>query len=324
MGAIMRFNKQVFFNEIRSSLFRGGLNSEQVKGLEIEIDIWLKYYSNYPNRYLAYCMATSYHETGRTHAAVREAFADSDEQAISRLSRHKATKKKTYWHKKSNGHSYYGRGKVQLTHDYNYKKAGEELGIDLYNNPDLALEPETSTHILFRGCIEGWFVPGQTLSRYLDGARPRYVQARFIVNGKDRRYKIAKYAGKFEKAIKEATAESYSVDTLRKAGSTTIKNADRINDIGVVTGVTGVASGVTAVKQVTETGTQIKDTITTATDLLVWAVQCWPLLLIVAAVALIYYAHQLKLNRVARETKIKRVKDDKLFYSQTNTNPVAV
>ena len=36
---------------------------------------------------------------------------------------------------------YYGRGYVQITWDYNYKKFGEILNIPLLKNPDLALDP---------------------------------------------------------------------------------------------------------------------------------------------------------------------------------------
>jgi len=35
----------------------------------------------------------------------------------------------------SGGCRYLGRGAMQLTHDYNYKRAGDELGVDLLNNP---------------------------------------------------------------------------------------------------------------------------------------------------------------------------------------------
>ncbi|PON82708.1 Glycoside hydrolase [Trema orientale] len=35
------------------------------------------------------------------------------------------------------GQSYYGRGPIQLTHNYNYGQAGEYFGLDLLSNPDL-------------------------------------------------------------------------------------------------------------------------------------------------------------------------------------------
>jgi murein DD-endopeptidase MepM/ murein hydrolase activator NlpD/LysM repeat protein len=46
------------------------------------------------------------------------------------------------------GPRYRGRGFVQLTGRNNYRHMGEVLGIDLENNPDLALQPETAARIL--------------------------------------------------------------------------------------------------------------------------------------------------------------------------------
>jgi predicted chitinase len=42
---------------------------------------------------------------------------------------------------------YHGRGYIQLTHDYNYKKYGEELGIDLLKNPELAMQGDVAAKI---------------------------------------------------------------------------------------------------------------------------------------------------------------------------------
>jgi len=39
----------------------------------------------------------------------------------------------------SGGDAYHGRGYIQLTHDYNYKKFGDKVGVDLLSNPDLLL-----------------------------------------------------------------------------------------------------------------------------------------------------------------------------------------
>ena len=47
---------------------------------------------------------------------------------------------------------YHGRGYIQLTHDYNYKKYGDRLGIDLLNNPELALDGDIAARI----AVEYW------------------------------------------------------------------------------------------------------------------------------------------------------------------------
>ncbi len=48
----------------------------------------------------------------------------------------------------SYGKKYRGRGYIQLTWDYNYKTYGDLIGLDLINNPDLALIPENAAKIL--------------------------------------------------------------------------------------------------------------------------------------------------------------------------------
>ena len=47
---------------------------------------------------------------------------------------------------------YHGRGYIQLTHDYNYKKYGDRLGVDLLNNPELALDGDVAAKI----AVEYW------------------------------------------------------------------------------------------------------------------------------------------------------------------------
>ena len=42
---------------------------------------------------------------------------------------------------------YHGRGYIQLTHDYNYKKYGDMFGVDLLNNPDLAMDGDLAAKI---------------------------------------------------------------------------------------------------------------------------------------------------------------------------------
>ena len=54
------------------------------------------------------------------------------------------------------GQVYYGRGFVQLTWERNYETMSDLLGIDFVHHPDLALELDNATNIMFlassRGC----------------------------------------------------------------------------------------------------------------------------------------------------------------------------
>ncbi|XP_059623398.1 endochitinase-like [Cornus florida] len=51
---------------------------------------------------------------------------------------------------------YYGRGPIQLTHNYNYAQAGEAIGEDLINNPELVAN---NSIISFRTAIWFWMTP---------------------------------------------------------------------------------------------------------------------------------------------------------------------
>ena len=70
---------------------------------------------------------------------------------------------------------FYGRGLVQITWRDNYVAAGQALGLDLVNHPELALEPEAAAKILV------WFFRIHGVNKVADQAEWRMV--RRLVNG---------------------------------------------------------------------------------------------------------------------------------------------
>lgn len=56
----------------------------------------------------------------------------------------------------ASGKKYYGRGPIQISHNYNYGPAGQAIGSDLLNNPDLV---ETDATISFKTAIWFWMTP---------------------------------------------------------------------------------------------------------------------------------------------------------------------
>jgi hypothetical protein len=136
---------------------------------------------------LAYGLATAWHETGATMLPVREGFAKSDDEAVAHVTAYCVKQGiKNYAARAANGHSYYGRGYVQLTHADNYKKLGKRLGFgnELFNDPDRVMEPAVAGKILLVGLIEGSFRPAKgKLSDYFGNGAASWFEAREMVNG---------------------------------------------------------------------------------------------------------------------------------------------
>lgn len=178
-------------------------------GFDAILDVWDAEYADRDPAWLAYILATAWHETGTWMAPVREGFKATDEEAFAHVQRLIERRGlRDYVSRKENGKSYYGRGFVQLTWDYNYKRMGEELGVGdrLYDDPDLVMEPGTAAKVICRGMVKGLYSPGHNLPRYLGNEHYDWHNARRIVNGLDKAAEIAEYARKFYEAIVPAIA----------------------------------------------------------------------------------------------------------------------
>jgi len=62
---------------------------------------------------------------------------------------------------------------------------GDIFGIDLVNNPDLALTPEISAQNLVYGMLNGSFTKA-SLGRYINSSKVDFINARRVVNGLDK------------------------------------------------------------------------------------------------------------------------------------------
>jgi putative chitinase len=178
-----------FFGAMRGSDFMGpSLSQDEVDGCETIAKACAE--ARFPVSWTAYCLATAWHETAATLKPIAE---------------YGKGKGRTYGVPgRNHGQVAYGRGYVQLTWDDNYEKADKELdlGGNLINNYDRALEPDIAVKIMIRGMEEGWFT-GKKLETYLPEVADihQFSNARRIINGLDRAVDIAKYALVFQSAL---------------------------------------------------------------------------------------------------------------------------
>ncbi|WP_342641326.1 glycoside hydrolase family 19 protein [Rhodoligotrophos ferricapiens] len=197
----MSINRNIFFADISARLFDGQLTRQQITGLDAILSHWEAWPQNEDLRHLAYMLATVHHETGGRFEQVREGFAKTDAEARRRV------RKRPYGKPAPNGHVYYGRGFVQITWLENYKRVGDLIGVDLVDNPDLALNLYVATRILFEGMERGLFT-GRRLDEYFNDTTDDPVGARAIININDQAQLIAGYHKAFLAALNAAQATS--------------------------------------------------------------------------------------------------------------------
>jgi len=186
-------NRQFFFSQVRLTLFDGRLRQPQIDGLTGFLNAWEAGHTDDDDRWLAYILATTHHETGRRFEPIEE-IGRGRGRPYGRVD-------------PETGNRYYGRGYVQLTWKDNYRRMGEALGVDLVWHPELALDAATSVRIIFFGMINGSFT-GRALSRYFNDTTEDWRNARRIVNGLDRADEIASMARRYYAAISYTVAAS--------------------------------------------------------------------------------------------------------------------
>ena len=179
-------NRKFFFDYVRNNLFGQRLRPTQVDGLTAIIDEWDSSHAKKDDRWLAYMLATTHHETDKTMQPIEE---------------YGKGKGKPYGlPDPDTGQVYYGRGFVQLTWKRNYGMMSKVTGADLLNKPERALELPIATQVLFYGMANGSFT-GKKLGDYFSPLKEDWVNARRIINALDKANIIGDYARRYYAAI---------------------------------------------------------------------------------------------------------------------------
>src|SRR4029077_1451509 len=168
------FDRKVYFDAVRASLFGGAMSQEQVDGQNAILALWEGQHTGTPMtdlRWLAYMLATTYHETAQKMWPIEEYGKGSG---------------KPYGKKDAQtGQTYYGRGFVQLTWRDNYHKATVKLSLtderDIEWHVEQALDLVIASRVMFRGMAEGWFT-GNKLGDFFSDTEDDPVGARIIIN----------------------------------------------------------------------------------------------------------------------------------------------
>ena len=182
-------NEIAFHNRLKSYNLYNKVTPHQLRGMLAIVDYCESNKFITDKRWIAYILATVYHETGRAFEPVEEVG-----QGIRKpYGRKIKMNLKPYQYPDK---IYYGRGLVQLTWYDNYDKFGKLLKLDLLSNPELAMKMDVSIDILVKGMTQGLFT-GVNLARYFSDNREDWVNARKIINGNDRAELIALYGKRF-------------------------------------------------------------------------------------------------------------------------------
>jgi predicted chitinase len=198
-------DRKTFYTYARRAPFGNRLTQQQIDGIEPVLDVWEERYADKPLTWLAYILATVFHETGGKMIPVREGFATTDAGARAAVAKLYAQKRisRNYALPGINGQSYYGRGRVQNTHQVNYAKLSTRFKRDFVNNPDLLLDSKTDALITVVGHVEGIWT-GRKLEHYFTADAEDAIGARRIINGTDKAKLIASYYEQFKGALNAA------------------------------------------------------------------------------------------------------------------------
>jgi predicted chitinase len=224
------FNPKPFFAHLRANGLRHR-TTEQVAGTETIIAAM----AGMPIAWVAYALATAWHETGGKMQPNTENLNYSVQGLLNTFSRRRISRADAErfgrkagqpanqraignilyggeWGRANLGNTepddgwrFRGRGLEHVTGRRNYQRTGNALGLDLIADPDLLLVPANAARSLVTGMVSGRYT-GHDFVRHLPvdrlATQVHFREARRIINGTDRAEQIAGYALTFQSALK--------------------------------------------------------------------------------------------------------------------------
>ena len=197
--------RKIFYDTIKTSLFNSKLSDTQVEGMEAILSEWEKQQLT-DFRWLAYILATAFHETAKTMQPIEEFGKGKNHDYGKKLKMGGGPGKRVSY--TTPDKLYYGRGHTQNTWYENYQaltNAANKEGRnwDFLNAPELLLTMEPSIWATFYAMQHGLYT-GRRLMQYFNDTTEDWVNARKIINGLDRAELIAGYGKTFFAALKQA------------------------------------------------------------------------------------------------------------------------
>jgi putative chitinase len=192
-----------FFASLRATILGPTLDTGEVQGTDTLCTIFGQ--NNWPISWVAYGLATAYHETAHTMLPIKE---NGGSKYFTRMYDITGARPKLAAMNGNmlpgDGAKYPGRGYSMITWYNNYQRFGKALGIDLIKNPDLALDPTIAAKIMEMGMRLGMFTGisnKATMPLTGLGSRRQFIKARTIINGVDDNELIADYAIQFQTSL---------------------------------------------------------------------------------------------------------------------------
>ncbi|MCE4223385.1 hypothetical protein HCU64_06445 [Methylobacterium sp. C25] len=222
---VASLDRAAFYAAVRKTPFGGSLSQRQVDGLNALLDACPPAMETAP---LAYCLATTKHETGHamwpvlenlsysTAARIRQVWPSrflTEASAQPYVRNPQTLANKVYGGRLGNklpndGWDFRGMGDVQATGRDNARRATgrlRDLGYltraqDLEVTPTLMLDPFIAAAMLYTGLSEGWYT-GKKLSDYFGPGRDNPTAARAMVNPDNEGASIAVIYASFKAAL---------------------------------------------------------------------------------------------------------------------------